>query len=130
MEGRVTEIFSAAQIEARVAALANGIRQAYGDSELTVLATLEDAFVFLADLSRQLQGPLRIGFLRQSIEGHRDAGTLELRRKFQAMIVDELDALFVREQMPAGGSGVQVRSEARRPGRTPTSTPDGPPGRR
>ena len=70
MEGRITEIFSAAQIETRVAALADGIRQAYGDSELTVLATLEDAFVFLADLSRQLQGPLRTGFLRYDQRTH------------------------------------------------------------
>ena len=70
MDGRITELFSAAQIAERIAALAAGISQAYGDSELTVLATLEDSYVFLADLSRQLQVPLRTGFLRFDQRAH------------------------------------------------------------
>ena len=70
MDTRVTEIFSAEEIETRVTALAVSIGQAYGDSELTVLATPEDSFVFLADLLRQLQVPLRTGFLRYDQRSH------------------------------------------------------------
>jgi hypoxanthine phosphoribosyltransferase len=74
MDGRVVEVFSAAQIAERVTALASDIGQAYGDRELTVLGTLEDSFVFLADLLRQLQLPLRTAFLRYE---HRSLGGIE-----------------------------------------------------
>ncbi len=70
MDGRVVEIFSAAQIDERVTALAADIARTYGDSELTILATLEDSFVFLADLLRQLHIPLRTGFLRYDQRTH------------------------------------------------------------
>ncbi len=74
MDGRVVEIFSAAQIAERVAALAADIGQAYGAQELTVLGTLEDGFIFLADLLRQLQLPLRTAFLRYE---HRSLGGVQ-----------------------------------------------------
>ena len=74
MDGRVVQIFSAAQIAERVAAIAGEIVREYGDRELTVLGTLEDGFVFLADLLRQLQLPLRTGFLRYD---HRSLGGLQ-----------------------------------------------------
>ena len=74
MDGRIVELFSAAQIAERVAALAADITRAYGDRELTVLGTLEDGFVFLADLLRQLQLPLRTGFLRYD---HRSLGGVQ-----------------------------------------------------
>lgn len=74
MDGRVVELFSAAQIAERVAALAADIGQAYGVQALTVLGTLEDGFVFLADLLRQLQLPLRTAFLRYE---HRSLGGVQ-----------------------------------------------------
>jgi hypoxanthine phosphoribosyltransferase len=71
MDERLVEIFSAAQIGERIAALAHEIDAAYDERELTVLGVLEDGFVFLADLLRQLKLPLRIAFLRYD---HRSLG--------------------------------------------------------
>ena len=74
MDGRLVEVFSAAQIAERVAAVAAEIVREYGDRELTVLGTLEDSFVFLADLLRQLKLPLRTAFLRYE---HRSLGGVQ-----------------------------------------------------
>ena len=75
MDERVVEIFNAAQITERVAALAAEITAAQQGRELTVLGVLEDGFVFLADLLRQLKLPLRTAFLRydhRSLGGYQD----------------------------------------------------------
>lgn len=74
MDGRVVELFSAAQIAERVNAVAADITQVYGDHAPTVLGSLEDAFFFLADLLRQIQLPLRTGFLRYD---HRSLGGVQ-----------------------------------------------------
>src|SRR2546421_2959416 len=74
MDERVGELFNAAQIAERVNALAADITHAYGDRAPTVLGTLEDSFVFLADLLRQIQLPLRTGFLRYD---HRSLGGVQ-----------------------------------------------------
>ncbi|PYS94416.1 MAG: hypoxanthine phosphoribosyltransferase [Acidobacteria bacterium] len=74
MNERLIEIFSAAQIAERIDALAHEIGAAYDERELTVLGVLEDGFVFLADLLRQLKLPLRIAFLRYD---HRSLGGVQ-----------------------------------------------------
>jgi hypoxanthine phosphoribosyltransferase len=74
MNGRVVELFSAAQIAERVNALAADITRTYGDNAPTVLGTLEDGFIFLADLLRQLPLNLHTGFLRYD---HRSLGGVQ-----------------------------------------------------
>jgi len=71
MDERLVEVFSAAQIAERVGTLAAEIGAAYDGRELTVLGVLEDGFVFLADLLRELRLPLRTAFLRYD---HRSLG--------------------------------------------------------
>jgi hypoxanthine phosphoribosyltransferase len=71
----IKEVYSAAEIAERVAALAAEITHAYEGRELTLLGALEDSFVFLSDLLRSLRLPLRTSFLRydhQSLAGVQD----------------------------------------------------------
>ena len=74
MNERLVEIFSVAQISERIAALATEISASYDGRELTVLGVLEDGFVFLADLLRELRLPLRTAFLRYD---HRSLGGVQ-----------------------------------------------------
>ena len=71
---QVVEVYGAAQIAERVAELAAEISTAYRGRELTVLGVLEDSFMFLADLLRHLDVPLRTGFLRYD---HRSLGGVQ-----------------------------------------------------
>ncbi len=74
MNEHPVEIHSPAEIAGRVRALAAEISEAHGQSELTVLGVPEDSFVFLADLLRALNLPLRTAFLRYD---QRNLGALQ-----------------------------------------------------
>ena len=65
MNDSVREIYNAAEIAERIQTLAADISREYRDHELTILAALEDSFIFLADLLRALDVPqVRMAFLR------------------------------------------------------------------
>ena len=71
----IKEVYSAAQIAERVQALGGEITQACEGRELTILGILDDSFVFLADLLRELRAPARTAFIRydhQSLGGLQD----------------------------------------------------------
>lgn len=74
MNERPVEIHSADEIAARVRALAAEIAGAERAGELTFLGVLEDGFVFLADLLRAVEAPLRTAFLRYE---HRQLGGVQ-----------------------------------------------------
>ncbi len=59
-------LFSADEIRARVRELAAEIRYRLGDGELVAVGVLTGAFVFLADLVRELGGEVRIVLVRAS----------------------------------------------------------------
>ena len=62
-------LFNAAQIEHRVRELGQQIRKDYEGKELVMVAVLKGAFVFAADLSRQIDLPLAIDFIGLSSYG-------------------------------------------------------------
>lgn len=64
-------LITADEIRARVAAMAREIRAALGPGEIAAVGVLTGAFIFLADLVRELGGPLRISFLSASSYGDR-----------------------------------------------------------
>ena len=70
MAERIVEVYGAGQIAERVGALAAEITQAYDGREPTVLGVLEDGFIFLADLLRRIEIPVRTGFLRYDQRSH------------------------------------------------------------
>jgi hypoxanthine phosphoribosyltransferase len=58
------------QLEARVAALAAEIRRDFGDeTSVHFIAVLKGAFVFLADLVRNMEGPTTLDFIAVSSYG-------------------------------------------------------------
>ena len=74
MNEQLVEIHGAEEIAARVRSIAAEISEASRQRELTVLGVLEDAFVFLSDLLRALDAPLRTAFLRYE---HRTLGGVQ-----------------------------------------------------
>lgn len=65
MREQIVEIQSAANIAERVQALAADISRTYAQREFTALASLEESFIFLADLLRMFDLPqMRTAFLR------------------------------------------------------------------
>jgi hypoxanthine phosphoribosyltransferase len=74
MSERPVEIFGSAEIATRVKTLATEIANARLEEELTFLGLLEDSFVFLADLLRAIQAPVRTVFLRYD---HRQFGGVQ-----------------------------------------------------
>jgi hypoxanthine phosphoribosyltransferase len=59
-------LLSAGQIQERVAALARQIALDYRDRELTIVGVLTGSLIFVADLVRNLDMPLRIGLIQAS----------------------------------------------------------------
>lgn len=59
-------LISAEQIRLRVAELGQEMRGQWGAEPLTVIGVLTGSLVFLADLVRQIDRPLQIGFIRAS----------------------------------------------------------------
>lgn len=62
-------LFTRAQIEKRVAELADQISRDYQVKELVVIGVLKGAFIFMADLIRVLNIPCRVDFVRLASYG-------------------------------------------------------------
>ncbi|MCA1633476.1 MAG: hypothetical protein LC802_07090 [Acidobacteria bacterium] len=74
MNEQLVEIHSSGEIAGRVKAIAAEISEASRHKELTVLGILEDGFIFLSDLLRAIDAPLRTAFLRYD---HRALGGVQ-----------------------------------------------------
>lgn len=53
-------LFQGSEIHAKVAEMATGIREVYGDEEITIVAVLHGALIFVADLMRALPMPMHL----------------------------------------------------------------------
>jgi hypoxanthine phosphoribosyltransferase len=99
MADGIVEIHSAAQIAERVATLAKEISEAYEGRELTVLGVVEDGFMFLADLLRQIDVPLRTAFVRYE---HRSLGGMQDLNFSTQLDLTRRDVLLVEGVMETG----------------------------
>jgi hypoxanthine phosphoribosyltransferase len=59
-------LISAERIQERIMQLAGQIGRDYRDTPITIVGVLNGCLIFVADLIRHLQMPLRLGFLRAS----------------------------------------------------------------
>ena len=74
MNAKPETLLSEEQIQKRVTSLARQISEDYADAEeLTMLGVLRGAFIFLADLSRQMTIPRRVDFI--ALSSYDDAST-------------------------------------------------------
>lgn len=84
----VEEFLGAAEIEARVKAVAGEIRQAAGpDTAVHLVGVLKGAFVFLADLMREVGGPVSCDFIAvSSYAGTRSTGQVQILKDLERPI--------------------------------------------
>ncbi len=62
-------LYTEAQIKRRVRGLAREIKQVYGDDEFTIVALINGAVMFTADLMREIDNPVRLDCIRVSSYG-------------------------------------------------------------
>lgn len=72
-------LFTKEEIEARVKTLAYNIRQDYKDKHPILIGILKGSFIFMADLSRSLDFPVEIEFVRLSSYGGDSKSSGEIR---------------------------------------------------
>lgn len=68
---------SEAEIAERVQQLGKEITEAYAGQEISVLGVLKGAYVFLADLTRQIRLPIEVGFV-ESVASRRSENLTEI----------------------------------------------------
>lgn len=66
---RVTPMFTAAELQERVAAIGARISQDYADKDLTLVGILKGSVPFMADLMKHITVPMQIDFLEVSSYG-------------------------------------------------------------
>ena len=68
---------SESEIAERVRQLGKEITEVYGGQEISVLGVLKGAFIFLADLTRQIRLPIDVGFV-ESVASRRSDSLTEI----------------------------------------------------
>ncbi len=75
----LSPVLSEEEIRKRVAALAQQISADYSGEPLVLIGVLKGAFVFMADLVRQMSVPVEIDFIRASSYGHCSSSSGDVR---------------------------------------------------
>jgi hypoxanthine phosphoribosyltransferase len=125
---KIVELHNPAEIAERVKTLAAEISQAFVKRELTVLCALDDCFVFLADLMRHLDLPLRTTYLRastRSVGGVMDmsySAELDIKRRDILLVEGVLDTGITQEYLlrhlaAHGATSVQICALVDKPDR-------------
>jgi len=91
------------EISEKVQALGRRISIDYKDRELVIVSVLKGAFIFLADLVRQLTIPVQIDFVRTSSygKGTDSSGSIVLSKDIELDIKDK-DVLIVDDIVDTG----------------------------
>lgn len=90
------------QIQQRVAELGRQINADYAGRPLVMVGVLKGSFMFLADLIRHIDTPLRIEFIgTKSYEGTTTSGQVQLTKDLDRPIQDE-DVLLVEDIIDTG----------------------------
>jgi len=104
MEGyRLNPLLSREQIASIVKDLADQISKDYRDKELILVCILKGAFMFLSDLIRHLQIPVKIDFVRLASygAGMKTSGRIEITKDIETPI-EEKDVLIIEDIIDSG----------------------------
>ena len=103
MTERFVTMLTAEQIAARVHALGAEITKDYKDRPLVLVCVLKGSFVFLSDVMRAIDLPLRIDFLgvRSYGEGTESSGVVQIMQDLSRPIERE-DVLIVEDIVDTG----------------------------
>ncbi len=101
--GRLVPLYSEEEIRRRVASLAAAIRADVGGAEPVLVGILKGAFVFLADLIRALDMPLRVDFVRVASYGERaeSAGRVAITKDVELDLAEQ-DVVVVEDILDSG----------------------------
>lgn len=96
-------VLSKEDIEKSIAGLAEIISADYRHRELILVGVLKGAFVFLADLIRQLTIPVKIDFIRTASYGDQtsSSGTIRLTKELE-IDINGKDVLVVEDIVDSG----------------------------
>lgn len=94
-------LYQKAQIQRRVKSLAKEIKAQYGDQEFTIIALINGAVMFTADLMREIDNPVRLDCIRVSSYGAKTKSvgtpqiihslTIDIAKRHVLLIDDILD---------------------------------------
>ena len=94
-------LFTEEQIKQRVAGLGRELKEAYGDTEFTIISIINGAILFTSDLMRQIDNPVRLDCIRISSYGDRTKSvgipqlvhslTIDIAKRHVLLIDDILD---------------------------------------
>ena len=100
-------LVSAEQIQASIDRLAAEIREREGSRPLTVIAVLTGSIIFLADLIRKLDMPLRVGVLQARSYLGTERGSLTINAEMLPEVAGR-DVLVIDDIFDTGHTLVQV----------------------
>ncbi len=104
MDGeRAAPLIGREEIETRISEIAQEISRDYRDRDLVMIGVLKGAFVFLADLARQLELPLEIDFVAVSSYGTdtESSGVVKIVKDVDLEIAGK-DVLLVEDIVDTG----------------------------
>ncbi|MBU0482123.1 MAG: hypoxanthine phosphoribosyltransferase [Proteobacteria bacterium] len=98
-------ILDSGMIAARVGELGHEITRDYADGNLLLVGVLTGAFIFTADLARQIQLPLEISFIKIASYGEKtlSSGNIELVTDIETSVSGR-DLLIVEDIVDTGNS--------------------------
>jgi hypoxanthine phosphoribosyltransferase len=96
-------LYSRAEIQAKVKEIANRISRDYAGRELIIIGILKGAFVFMADLIRELSIPCKIDFVRAASygAGQETSGKVVMTKDIETSIKGK-DILIVEDIVDTG----------------------------
>ncbi len=96
-------VISRDDIEMRVRELGKEITKDFNDSKLVVVGILNGAFMFLADLVREIDLPLEVDFLRAASygTGRSSSGEIKITKDIELSIYDK-EILIVEDLIDTG----------------------------
>jgi hypoxanthine phosphoribosyltransferase len=111
-EERLSPLYSRRAIRRRVRALARAIRRDYADRAPHVVGVLKGAFVFTADLIREIDRPLTVDFIGLSSygPGTESTGRVRVTRPL-SLPVAERDVIVVDDVLDTGQTLCGLRAE-------------------
>lgn len=100
---KLVPVLTKDEIEHVVAELARRISSDYRDRELVLIAVLKGAFIFLADLIRQLTIPVKVDFIRIAsyFSNTSSSGEIQLTKEIEIDIKGK-DVLIVEDIIDSG----------------------------
>lgn len=97
------QIISKKEIDDAVKKLASDIRKDYRDKSPILISILKGSFMFLSDIIRELNMPLKIDFIRAASYGSKDytSGEVQLLKDIE-MSIEGKDVLIVEDIVDTG----------------------------